>query len=268
MRDPVRAAERDPRLSPVLTAAAAPAERPLPGEAAALTAFRAAMRDRDTSTDLLGSGGSRDRARSSMKSRTATLATATLGILAFSGGGVALAATGVLPEAASDKASAVASAVLASVGLGGPSSQADEAAVTATTRAAERKAAREAEDAAKVEATEATEDTESTEDTAPEENTANDQGELVSATARAEYPSGRERGEAVSTVARMKGEAQRDDAEQRRAEAKAKAQAKRDAAGAAEVERSAKGRATATERSGGASDVGADNAARAGGTRP
>ena len=83
---------RDRRVAAVLAAAAAPAERPVPGEAHALAAFRRAMATPPAPT------------RSRMQTRTtaAKLAAAfALSALSLVGGGYAVAATDTLPGASS-----------------------------------------------------------------------------------------------------------------------------------------------------------------------
>lgn len=88
----------DPRVADVLAAAAAPTEPgPLPGEAAALAAFRSAVPTPHRRTRMLPS------------IKAAALAATAAGALLT--GGVAAAATGTLPGAAQDKAQTVLGAV-------------------------------------------------------------------------------------------------------------------------------------------------------------
>jgi len=78
---------RDRRVAALLAAAAAPAERPVPGEAAALAAYRDAVALAPASP------------RSRMQSRTTVklAAASAIGVLSLFGGGYAVAATGSLP---------------------------------------------------------------------------------------------------------------------------------------------------------------------------
>lgn len=220
MRDHLTVAGRstDPRLAAVLAAAAAPAERPVPGEAAALAQFRAVM------------ASPADHQRSSMKTRTTKLVAAgALSALTFVGGGVAVAAT-ELPEQAADAATAA----LAAVGL--------KAADSATTHT-------KSVTATEQEAVES----EVTEQGPPADLTANDHGEAVSELATTTEAEGADKGEAISTLARTKGEQQRAAAE---TEVESETETETD------EESSTSGRATAAEKSGGASDAGAANADR------
>lgn len=241
MRDPIAlpcsgspAAEDDPRVAAVLEAAAAPAERPVPGEDHVLQMFRQEFHEElHPGADALrrlamGSEFTRVSTRRSMKSRTTTLVAAgAIGAFTVLGGGYAAAATGTLPESASDAARAA----LAAVGLAGPSEQAaDQAKANFAERAAEQ----------------ATSSTPPATDTTGT-NTANDHGEAVSALATSTTLEGREKGEAISTLASSKSADTRQDDE---------ADAKRDArdaaaeAGTSGETNSAKGRAKAAEKSG------------------
>ena len=93
MRDHV-VRTRDRRVAAVLAAAAAPAERPVPGEEAALAAYRDAMAVVPASP------------RSRMQSRTTVklAAASALSVLSLVGGGYAVAATGSLPGTAQQTA--------------------------------------------------------------------------------------------------------------------------------------------------------------------
>ena len=119
MRDHI-ARGRARRVAAVLAAAAAPAERPVPGEAAARAAYREAMAVDPAPT------------RSRMNSRTTAAkitAAAALSALSLVGGGVAVAATGALPGTAQQTAKDA----LARVGVSVPG-PADDAAEVTTTR--------------------------------------------------------------------------------------------------------------------------------------
>ena len=158
----------DGRVQAVLAAAAAPAERPVPGEADALAAFRAVM--------------AADRPRSSMHRTTKLAAAAALSVLTLSGGGYAMAST-TLPEQAADQAKAA----LAAVGLvdEGPSEKAgDHPADSATTHTASTTSDDAAADAA--------------------DPAANDHGKAVSELATTTTLTGRDKGKAISELASSK----------------------------------------------------------------
>ena len=93
MRDHV-VRTRDRRVAALLAAAAAPAERPVPGEGAALAAFRDAMAVAPASP------------RSRMQSPTTVklAAASAIGVLSLVGSGYAVAATGSLPGTAQQTA--------------------------------------------------------------------------------------------------------------------------------------------------------------------
>lgn len=236
MRDPIahaRSGAADSRLAAVLEAATAPAERPVPGEQEALLAFRAEFADAQAapSTQAMAPLLPSDPTRRFMKSRTTKLV-AVGAISAFSllGGGYAAATTDALPESASDAARAA----LAAVGIDGPAEQAADSATTHTKSptGSENSAGSGADDAS----------------TDAADPAANDHGQLASSTAKGDYASGKERGEAVSSVASSKSTENRQD------------DAAATTAGDASQDASVEGRATATEKSGGASDLGAGNA--------
>lgn len=213
----------DARVRAVLAAAAAPAERPVPGEAEALAAFRAVM--------------AADRPRSSMHRTTKLAAAAALSVLTLSAGGYAMAST-TLPEQAADQARAA----LAAVGLveeksSGPSEKAgDHPADAATTQTGGTAPATTADSA---------------------DPAANDHGQAVKAAAQDDAYEGQDKGEYVSGVASSKASTQRQDGTH--------ASTTRDTAGDTAGTESTDGRATATTKSGGASDAGAANATA---TRP
>jgi hypothetical protein len=118
MRDHV-ARPRDRRVAVLLAAAAAPAERPVPGEGPVLAAYRDAMALAPASP------------RSRMQSRTTVklAAASAIGALSLLGGGYAVAATGSLPGAAQQTAKDA----LANVGVTVPG-PADAAAEETATR--------------------------------------------------------------------------------------------------------------------------------------
>lgn len=118
MRDHVARA-RDRRVAALLAAAAAPAESPVPGEAAALASYRDAM--------ALAPASPRRR----MQSRTTVklAAASAIGALSLLGGGYAVAATGSLPGTAQQTARDA----LANVGVTVPG-PADAAAEETATR--------------------------------------------------------------------------------------------------------------------------------------
>lgn len=165
----------DPRVASLLAAVAAPAEAPVPGEAAALAAFRAAM----ASPSHLP--------RRRMQTRTtAKLAAATaLGAMTFLGGGYAVAATDTLPGAA-------AQAAFEAVGVAvrGTQEQAADAADASATRgrSAEAKAAADARKAPEAEPTEP-------------ESTTSGKGAAVSELATSTELTGVDKGAAVSDLA-------------------------------------------------------------------
>ena len=120
MRDHV-VRPRDRQVAALLAAAAAPAERPVPGEAAALAAYRDAM------------SATPAPARRPMQSRTTVklAAASAIGVLSLVGGGYAVAATGSLPGTAQQTAKDA----LANVGVTVPG-PADGAAEETATRGA------------------------------------------------------------------------------------------------------------------------------------
>ena len=175
MRDHIARETTNARVVALLTAAAAPAERPVPGEAEALDAFRLAM------------CSPADHPRRRMQSRTTAqlAAAAALSAMSLVGGGYAVAATGTLPGAAQQ----VARDTLGTVGVTVPG-PADQAAEPTATRgsSAEAKAAAEAKQAeATVEATATTE--------------ANAHGKAVSGLATTTTLTGAEKGAAISDLA-------------------------------------------------------------------
>lgn len=179
MRDHIVRETTDARVAALLAAAAAPAERPVPGEAEALDAFRLAM------------CSPADHPRRRMQSRTTAklAAAAALSAMSLVGGGYAVAATGTLPGAAQQ----VARDTLGTVGVTvpGPADQAAEATATRGS-SVEAKAAAEAKQAeAAAEATaEATATTE-----------ANAHGKAVSGLATTTTLTGAEKGAAISDLA-------------------------------------------------------------------
>lgn len=175
MRDHIARETTDARVAALLAAAAAPAERPVPGEAEALDAFRLAM------------CSPADHPRRRMQSRTTAklAAAAALSAMSLVGGGYAVAATGTLPGAAQQ----VARDALGTVGVTvpGPADQAAEATATRGS-SVEAKAAAEAKQAeATAEATATTE--------------ANAHGKAVSGLATTTTLTGAEKGAAISDLA-------------------------------------------------------------------
>lgn len=175
MRDHIARETTDARVAALLAAAAAPAERPVPGEAEALDAFRLAM------------CSPADHPRRRMQSRTTAklAAAAALSAMSLVGGGYAVAATGTLPGAAQQ----VARDALGTVGVTvpGPADQAAEATATRGS-SVEAKAAAEAKQAeATAEATATTE--------------ANAHGQAVSGLATTTTLTGAEKGAAISDLA-------------------------------------------------------------------
>ncbi|HEX6935518.1 MAG TPA: hypothetical protein VF227_03265, partial [Actinomycetes bacterium] len=173
MRDHIARETTNARVVALLTAAAAPAERPVPGEAEALDAFRLAM------------CSPADHPRRRMQSRTTAklAAAAALSALSLVGGGYAVAATGTLPGAAQQ----VARDALGTVGVTVPG-PADQAAEPTATRgsSAEAKAAAEAKQA---------------EATAEATTEANAHGKAVSGLATTTTLTGAEKGAAISELA-------------------------------------------------------------------
>lgn len=175
MRDHIARETTDARVAALLAAAAAPAERPVPGEAEALDAFRLAM------------CSPADHPRRRMQSRTTAklAAAAALSAMSLVGGGYAVAATGTLPGAAQQ----VARDALGTVGVTVPG-PADQAAEATATRGSSVKAKAAAE-AKQAEATaEATATTE-----------ANAHGKAVSGLATTTTLTGAEKGAAISDLA-------------------------------------------------------------------
>jgi hypothetical protein len=183
MRDQFAKDPVSERLAALLAAAAAPAERPLPGEAEALAAYR---RETASPTGPL---------RRRMQSRTTAKLTAVTALSAVSilGGGLAAASTGALPGAAQQTARDA----LARVGVTvpGPSDQAAEASATRG-KSADAKAAAAAKKAEKAEKKAVSATPEATSTTPP-----NAHGKAVSELARTTTLSGAEKGAAVSALA-------------------------------------------------------------------
>lgn len=175
MRDHIARETTDARVAALLAAAAAPAERPVPGEAEALDAFRLAM------------CSPADHPRRRMQSRTTAklAAAAALSAMSLVGGGYAVAATGTLPGAAQQ----VARDALGTVGVTvpGPADQAAEATATRGS-SVEAKAAAEAKQAESTAVATATTE-------------ANAHGKAVSGLATTTTLTGAEKGAAISDLA-------------------------------------------------------------------
>jgi len=180
MRDHIAPETPDERVAALLSAAAAPAERPVPGEAEALAAFRREM------ASPIGP------LRRRMQSRTTVKLTAVTALSAVSilGGGLAAASTGALPGAAQQTARNA----LARVGVSVPG-PADQAAEASATRG------KSAEAKATATPTAATTTTESTAAAAEEAEESKGKGEAVSELATSTELTGVEKGAAVSGLA-------------------------------------------------------------------
>lgn len=253
MRDPIalpcpgsRSPQHGSRVAALLEAAAAPAERPVPGEDRVLQMFRQEFSDLADvpQPGAMASELESDPTRRSMKNRTTTfVAASAIGAFTLLGGCYAAAATGTLPESASDAARAA----LAAVGLAGPAQQAGDKPADSSTTHTQSTTGAEHSSAAGSSADDAT----ATVETQGSDPAANDHGQLVSTIARADYESGKERGEAVSSVASSKSTEHRQDDG---------AATSRETAGDTSEDAASEGRAKASEQSGGASDAGAGNA--------